>query len=386
MGFGKSGTALYASQLKKAKKVLIVVKAKLIPNWEEEISKWVDFKTPYKIVSYHFYTKLDTEPLVGFDFIIFDEAHHIKTFSGKATTAWYKFMFQNRQAHIVFMSATPKTRLITDYWRYLKVFHHKYLWENYEIKTQEHFLNYFCSYGRENGLFRNQYQQLTETIVIRVNEFEKLLKHCFLQRFLVPKGLEYIFTKVAKKEAKKLAALEMELWEELQEENAAVRDKRRTMRREIGMVKVPCTAKRIDELMESEPEHLVVFSYHKVAQEALKLLLKKHNVFVVNGNISADKRFEIIKKFKKEGGILLATIPACKEGYNFEFVQYVVFHELATSPEDNAQALGRLLRRTQKGEVTCEVVIVPGSYDDRIIKLNDSKKSGNIYKYNQLFT
>ncbi len=158
---GKTLTAILIAEKAKAKRVLVVTKAKALPDWLKTIK---DYKPamPIDVVSYHQAYKHSS---AAYDFAIIDEAHAI--LSGYPKPG--KILREVRQVvygkPIVYLSATPHAQ------SYSQLFHQFALWHKSPWAKFANFYRWHNVYGKPyvldiNGISITQYDRTQDDKVL----------------------------------------------------------------------------------------------------------------------------------------------------------------------------------------------------------------------------
>jgi superfamily II DNA or RNA helicase len=116
-------------------------------------------------------------------------------------------------------------------------------------------------------------------------------------------------------------------------------------------------------------KQVLIFSFFKRTIDYLKMrLLKKGiRVEIMYGNTPADKRYEIMERFRKGEFEILICSEVGSEGLDFEFCNILVNYDLPWNPMRVEQRIGRLDRFGQKAEkIFILNVQIPGTIEDDI--------------------
>ena len=116
-------------------------------------------------------------------------------------------------------------------------------------------------------------------------------------------------------------------------------------------------------------EQVLIFSFFKRTIDYLKkrLVEKGLRVEIMYGNTPADKRYELMEKFRQGKFEILICSEVGSEGLDFEFCNILVNYDLPWNPMRVEQRIGRLDRFGQKAEKIFILNIqVPGTIEDDI--------------------
>ncbi|CAL8464419.1 g3954 [Coccomyxa elongata] len=152
-----------------------------------------------------------------------------------------------------------------------------------------------------------------------------------------------------------------------------------------GPVKVKPAVEHISNLL-AQGRKLLVFAHHKVVLNALEDALKHMRVgdegppqqvghMRIGGSSSAQARGDAVAKFQSDPDcrVALLSIKAAGAGITLHAANTVLFVELAWTPADLIQAEARAHRLGQEQQVNVQYLLAPGSADEIIWSLVQSK-------------
>ncbi|BDA49699.1 probable SWI/SNF-related matrix-associated actin-dependent regulator [Coccomyxa sp. Obi] len=155
--------------------------------------------------------------------------------------------------------------------------------------------------------------------------------------------------------------------------------------RVTGPVKVKPAVEHISNLL-AQGRKLLVFAHHKVVLNALEDALKHMRVgdegpprqvghMRIDGRSSAQARGDAVAVFQRDPNcrVALLAIRAAGAGITLHAANTVLFVELAWTPADLTQAEARAHRLGQDQQVNVQYLLAPGSADDIIWSLVQSK-------------
>lgn len=386
-GLGKTIQALEAVKNTKAKVLVIVCPAIMQGTWLHHVTNLVPKEITTYIHSYEWYVKLtNLKPLlkeikdkeIG---VIVDEAHYIKTPTSKRTkTVQYLLSLENIVFKVL-LTGTPITRDVDDLFTQLKVFYPNFCRTIFEYRRR--YMNCIHSYfGDTFKGFKNDSAKA---------EIINYLKHCSLRRTKRSTGLELpsitrtpVFVDINKKIAKESLSIldyatkvingsdDYNMYKtDLAEEASHIA----SVRKALGVAKVPQTLQYIDHLLQSGTQKLIVFGVHidvvNLIYEALKANasykdIKTHRIIGATTNTQREK---IINEFQNEDTpqIIVANMIACGVGVTLTKAHTVVFAELDFTPSNIMQAEARVHRITQEHIVNSIFMIANESLDAKIL-------------------
>jgi SNF2 family DNA or RNA helicase len=144
-----------------------------------------------------------------------------------------------------------------------------------------------------------------------------------------------------------------------------------TIRREMGEAKVPLVAQHVDGLLDGGLDKVLVFTWHKTVLAELAERLRKYKPLTIEGSTSASAKYDRVEKFISEPKhqVLIGQIQSMGTGTDGiqKAANHAVFAEASWSPGQNEQAVDRLARMGQDNGVIAQFLIVPKSFDERVL-------------------
>jgi len=134
----------------------------------------------------------------------------------------------------------------------------------------------------------------------------------------------------------------------------------------------------LSELTENPGNKIVIFSQWKRMFELIIRELEKMDLPYVylNGDIPADKRNDMIERFRKEKHLrIFLSTDAGGVGVNLQSANILINVDLPWNPAVLEQRIGRIYRLGQKKQINVFNFISTGSIEHRILYLLDFKKS-----------
>lgn len=384
-GLGKTIQALEAVKNTKAKVLVIVCPAIMQGTWLHHVTNLVPKDITTYIHSYEWYVKLtNLKPLlkeikdkeIG---VIVDEAHYIKTPTSKRTkTVQYLLSLENIVFKVL-LTGTPITRDVDDLYTQLKVFYPNFCRSIFEYRRR--YMNCIHSY------FGDTFKGFKDDSA--KDEIINYLKHCSLRRTKRSAGLELpsitrtpVFVDINKKVAEKSLEIlnyatkvingvdDYTLYKtDLAEEASHIA----SIRKALGVAKVPQVLQYVEHLLQSGTQKLIVFGVHidvvNLIYEALKEKYKEIKTHRIIGATTNPQREKIINEFQNEDTpqIIVANMIACGVGVTLTKAHTVVFAELDFTPSNIMQAEARVHRITQEHIVNSIFIIANESLDAKIL-------------------
>ena len=390
-GLGKTVQALKACEKVDPQVLVIVCPAIMRGTWSHHVTNLMPSNIQVVINSYEWYVKLDNyksllksikEKKVA---VIVDESHYIKTPTSKRTKTVQHLLSLDNIVFKVLLSGTPITRDVDDLFTQLKVFYPDFCRSIFEYrkKYMRCIHNYF---GDVYKGFKNEYSR---------QEIIKYLKSCSLRRTKKSAGLNLpsiirtpVYIDINKKIAKESLSIldyatkvingvdDYTLYKtDLAEEANHIA----SIRKALGVAKVPQVLQYVEHLMQSGITKLVLFGVHvdvvNLIYESLKEKYKEIKTHRIIGATTSTQREKIIDEFQTNDTpqIIVANMIACGVGVTLTKSHTVVFAELDFTPSNIMQAEARVHRITQEHIVNSIFMIANESLDVKILDLIKDK-------------
>ena len=390
-GLGKTIQALKACEKVDPQVLVIVCPAIMRGTWSHHVSNLMPSNIQVVINSYEWYVKLDNykslvKSIKGKQVaVIVDEAHYIKTPTSKRTKTVQHLLSLDNIVFKVLLTGTPVTRDVDDLYTQLKVFYPDFCRSIFEYRKK--YMRCIHSYfGDVYKGFKNEYSR---------KEIIRYLKSCSLRRTKKSAGLNLpsivrqpVFIDINKKIAKESLSIlnyatkvingvdDYTLYKtDLAEEASHIA----SIRKALGVAKVPQVLQYVEHLLQSGITKLVLFGVHvdvvNLIYEALKEKYKDIKTHRIIGATTSTQREKIIKEFQEleTPQILVANMIACGVGVTLTKSHTVVFAELDFTPSNIMQAEARVHRITQEHIVNSIFMIANESLDAKILDLIKDK-------------
>ena len=390
-GLGKTIQALEAVKKTNAKVLVIVCPAIMQGTWLHHVTNLIPKETTTYIHSYEWYVKLEhyrnlLKQICNKKIaVIVDEAHYIKTPTSKRTKTVQHLLSLDNIVFKVLLTGTPITRDVDDLYTQLKVFYPSFCKSIFEYRKR--YMKCTHSYfGDVYKGFKNEYSR---------QEIIKYLKLCSLRRTKKSAGLNLpsivrqpVYIDINKKIAKESLSIldyatkvingvdDYTLYKtDLAEEASHIA----SIRKALGVAKVPQVLQYVEHLLQSGITKLVLFGVHvdvvNLIYESLKEKYKEIKTHRIIGATTSTQREKIIKEFQEleTPQILVANMIACGVGVTLTKAHTVVFAELDFTPSNIMQAEARVHRITQEHIVNSIFMIANESLDAKILELIKDK-------------
>ena len=390
-GLGKTVQALKACEKVDPQVLVIVCPAIMRGTWLHHVANLMPSNIQVVINSYEWYVKLDNYKSLLKSIkrkkvaVIVDEAHYIKTPTSKRTKTVQHLLSLDNIVFKVLLTGTPVTRDVDDLYTQLKVFYPSFCKSIFEYRKK--YMRCIHSYfGDVYKGFKNDYSR---------QEIIKYLKSCSLRRTKKSAGLNLpsivrqpVYIDINKKIAKESLSIldyatkvingvdDYTLYKtDLAEEASHIA----SIRKALGVAKVPQDLQYIEHLLQSGITKLVLFGVHvdvvNLIYESLKEKYKEIKTHRIIGATTSTQREKIIKEFQEleTPQILVANMVACGVGVTLTKSHTVVFAELDFTPSNIMQAEARVHRITQEHIVNSIFMIANESLDAKILDLIKDK-------------
>ena len=390
-GLGKTIQALKACEKVDPQVLVIVCPAIMRGTWSHHVDNLMPSNIQTIINSYEWYVKLDNYKSLLKSIkrkkvaVIVDESHYIKTPTSKRTKTVQHLLSLDNIVFKVLLTGTPVTRDVDDLYTQLKVFYPDFCKSIFEYRKK--YMRCIHSYfGDVYKGFKNDYSR---------QEIIKYLKSCSLRRTKKSAGLNLpsivrqpVYIDINKTIAKKSLEIldyatkvingvdDYTLYKtDLAEEASHIA----SIRKALGVAKVPQVLQYVEHLLQSGTQKLVVFGVHvdvvNLIYEAIKEKYKEIKTHRIIGATTSTQREKIINEFQEleTPQILVANMIACGVGVTLTKSHTVVFAELDFTPSNIMQAEARVHRITQEHIVNSIFMIANESLDAKILDLIKDK-------------
>ena len=390
-GLGKTVQALKACEKVDPQVLVIVCPAIMRGTWSHHVANLMPNSIQTIINSYEWYVKIDNyksllKSIKGKQVaVIVDEAHYIKTPTSKRTKTVQHLLSLDNIVFKVLLTGTPVTRDVDDLYTQLKVFYPDFCRSIFEYRKK--YMNCIHSYfGDVYKGFKNDYLR---------QEIINYLKSCSLRRTKKSAGLnlpsivrQSVYIDINKKIAKQSLEIlnyatkvinGMQDYDEYKTNLAEEANHIASIRKALGVAKVPQVLQYVEHLLQSGITKLVLFGVHvdvvNLIYESLKEKYKDIKTHRIIGATTSTQREKIIKEFQEleTPQILVANMIACGVGVTLTKSHTVVFAELDFTPSNIMQAEARVHRITQEHIVNSIFMIANESLDAKILDLIKDK-------------
>ena len=395
MGLGKSVTAIVTASSLCCARVLIIAPTNMLLVWEEEIHKWANFSTPetprqppniatvliskdvlttpranWVICSYGLTIRTDVLKNLQaqqFDLLILDEAHYIKNYKAKRTSAVTQNLWP-RATYRLLLSGTPFTRNIVDCFVPFSMILPSQFPSFYEF-TERYSYKRITQWGTNYYGLKNPEELkaiIRNNFYIRYRKEEVLteLPPKVYQKIILPP--EYSI-KVQSKEQAELEKEKLSILEQLTQGKPAFVPKTMAEHRRLqGEAKVVPITDFVANILDQE-EPVVLFAHHRGVISAYADALKKYNPLCITGDTPAIDRKAYVDQFQEgKTKLIICNFVAGGVGVTLTRSRTVVLAELDWVASTIMQAIDRVHRIGAKSQVTIYWFMAKSSLDGEI--------------------
>jgi len=429
MGLGKTVQALAWCQLHPEKRPILVVCPSIVKiNWMRETLKWVtgttpvilEGRTPYSfngnvvIINYDIIEAwADDLKVYGFEVLLADEGHYIKSDKAKRTKAFKKV--SKYIDNIVFLTGTPIENKPIEIFNMVNILNPD-IFPNYWKFTHRYCEAHINDYGGRDASGSSNtdelYRILTKTVMIRRKKSEVLTELPPKQVSIVPLPLsnkkeyayaEMQFIKYVHDEfehdlktkdgfEKELVAYakrhKLEISEDLDNSDiATIKEKKMSSANSAAKAmiqmnklkqlavkgKIHSIIEWIDDFLESG-EKLVVFALNRDVVETLNNHYKSS--VKVYGGMTDNQRQKSIDRFQNDPkcNLFFGNIEAAGIGLTLTVASNVAILQYPWTPGKLAQAIDRVHRITQTKQVTVWNLIAENTIEEKVLEVLSSKE------------
>lgn len=394
MGLGKSRQAIVALDKLGLGRGLIICPAAVREVWLGELKKfstrprkiikgkdiqdlnlWLRGKVDVLLLSYEMATSW-AKRMEGdvIPFIIFDEAHYLKSKGAGRTRALLgseadgAYGLARWSAYAWFLTGTPNPNDAADIWTVMRFCGATKLTQR--IFQDRYFRKRVGTYSTSHTVREEMLPELKQAI--RSFSLRRTKKEVGLQ--LPPIWLTTTMVDGNTAEIRELLRgypnLEKAIVEAVEKGGLSFIDAQHvaTLRRLVGEAKAPAFAELLIEELKDGLSKVVVFGIHRRALDTLQDRIHAAGVGAVriDGLTSENDRIRAVSSFSGDGEIrvLLGNIRAAGTGLTLTAAADVIMFEQDWSPAANAQALMRVHRIGQTREVNARFITLSNSIDE----------------------
>ncbi len=366
MGLGKTMQAIAAMvALKNEGKhhFMVVCPASVLINWCREIAKFSDFEVTkvhggddeallnwrknggVAVTTYESISRFELPEKFKFAMLVADEAHYVKNPEAKRTKALSALL--SKTEGVLFMSGTPLENKVEEMCFLVSLL-------NKEISKEIESVKYIST----------------------AQQFRAELAPVYLRR-----TREDVLTELPE-------LVEKEQWCEVNtQEQSAYRDAvmsenfmaMRQVSWNVSDINNSTKAQRLLELCDKAKEEgrkVIVFSFFRETLRKAQALLSDRCMEVITGEVSPQRRQEIVDEFGKAdpGTVLISQVQAGGTGINIQCASVIIFCEPQIKPSIENQAISRAYRMGQVRDVLVFRLLSDETVDERMLEILREKQ------------
>jgi SWI/SNF-related matrix-associated actin-dependent regulator 1 of chromatin subfamily A len=433
-GLGKTPTAICFANEIRAKRVLVICPANIRRQWANRIREWSTMRWPYivypvlnsgrgvhpeaewTVVSYD----LARTPAIGaalargkYDLLIIDEAHYAKSIDAARTHALfgdhtgtmreairddigeiigYNVLFEalaGRSERVLALTGTPLPNRPREAYTLAR----NLCFDAIDWMSEASFKDRFNPSARMEGKRKDGTTYIyNKEEAGRHGELNNRLRSHFmcrhLKRDVAPQLKLPIYDIVLVDETaavRQALAAESLLHLDPDDENvfsnamAEIPGDVARVRHMMGVAKAPFVAEYVKMILDGGEDKVFVFGWHIEVLDILQHALQKFGVIRIDGRTGEKRKEELKNEFIKNPNIRIALGNIQSIGTGTDGLQEVcsraISAEASWVPGENEQAVERLDRLGQKGQVLADFLVAPGSIDERILSGAIRKKT-----------
>lgn len=411
MGLGKTAQAIRALDLVEAKNVLCLCPAVARVHWLRELSRFS--RRTWSSTAVLSAADAETLPPIGFtscsydlmlnkrvrallsrrqwDVVLLDEAHYIRRTTAARTRHALSIARQAKRTWAI--TGTPMVRDASDLFPLLE---HFGVWKG----GYWPFAHQFCEVretpfglkiepgvrnkeqlGRMLGsvMLRRTKEQLNlglpplmyDRVVVQPSPVERRVWECYFPGFILAEHRLKADLAQAESAIRQLLDTAQTGDESMRALNALTDSTGpiKSLRQWIALQKAPAIIELLKtELDANAYDKIIVFCVHRALIEELRMQLEDYRPVTIYGGTPATQRAAMVDRFQQRPKcrIFIGQITAAGTAIDLTAANQVLMAESDWLPANNAQAIMRAHRRTQKRPVTVRWVDMAGSVDERI--------------------
>ena len=392
MGLGKTFQTLsLIGSLKLKKPALVVAPASVVYVWQDEIDKFMpnlkkviltgtpdqrkkilDDAENYDVIiaNYHIVRNdLDMLELLEFSLVVLDEAQMIKNPQAKVSLAVKRLNSEKRLA----LSGTPVENRLTDLWSIFD-----FLIPGFLGSYQTFVDNY-----ESGGASRHELADRVRPLILRRTK-EKVAKE------LPPRTEEIIRCSMQPDQQELYKKLMADAKHQVKQQKFSIFAALTRLRQTccdpaligeefeaIASAKLECLLDMLQPIVD-EGHSVLVFSQFTSMLQRVEDRLEEMNLnsFKLTGATPTKKRPELVKEFNEcsDPSVFLLSLKAAGTGLTLTKADYVFIYDPWWNPAAEQQAIDRAHRIGQDKPVFVYKLVVQGSVEEKILKLQEEKK------------
>ena len=366
MGLGKTMQAIAAMvALKNEDKhhFMVVCPASVLINWCREIAKFSDFEVTkvhggdeeallnwrknggVAVTTYESVSRFDLPEKFKFSMLVADEAHYVKNPEAKRTKALTSLL--QKTEGVLFMSGTPLENKVEEMCFLVSLL-------NEEISRELEEVKYISTAEQFKGELAPVYLRRTrEDVLTELPELVEKEQWCEVNSVEQKAYKDAVMSE-------NFMAMRQVSWNVSDMENSS-------------------KAQRLLELCDKakdEGRKVIVFSFFRETLRKVQGLLSDRCMEVITGEVSPQRRQEIVDEFGKaeNGAVLICQVQAGGTGINIQCASVIIFCEPQIKPSIENQAISRAYRMGQVRDVLVYRLLSDETIDERMLEILRTKQ------------
>lgn len=352
VGLGKTIQALTVIKNTGARKVLVVCPKTLIEMWKREIKRYFP-KLYFDVTNYE---QLKGSRPIGFDLVICDEAHYIKTHTAQRTEAVLRYIDMSK--YFLFLSGTLAPNRLSELYVFLACCgevennYHKFMSKYF---TKMPFGGFYDSpkSGRGDELL-NKYKNicvrnLQKDVLTELPEKNRIHESFYTDDKEIAKLMEE-YKKILSNYPSESLLYDELIGGKIGDDGIGFMQRYRVA---SEIVKVPIVIEKSSDILD-EGKKVLIFSYSREAQEKIYQEFKaSHNAVKISSDMKTEERYASEVAFTTDESCkVLVCSMLIAEGMNLQAQCHIcLFTGIDWTPKNLIQPEGRLHRIGQKNSV-----------------------------------
>jgi len=415
MGLGKTLQALATLEYCSSRgeivyPAIVMCPSNLVLNWKAEVEKWIPSRKATVVVDRSVFPEEEHDIIVigyanihhwvkslkGYESLICDESHYLKTPTAQRTKAAIKISKTIKSGVVLCLTGTPVTNRPAEYASQLEI-----IGRLNELGGTWGFYRRYC------GAFKDKWGHWNTSGATNLQELNEILRSlCYIRRTkeqVLPELPDVIHDRhvvsLSEKHRAEYIKAEDDIVEYLVQRakeiaieigkspySAAVVAKIKT-ESNIHLVKLSVLRRlaakgKMDSIKEwvkaqiEAGEKVVIAAHHR---DVVDYLANEFGGLKIQGGMDVQDVEKAKEDFQtlstEEAPVIVLSMQAAKTGHTLTAAQKVLFVELPWTPADVDQLYSRCHRLGQKGSVMVTYAIATGTVDEQIYDLIQSKRS-----------
>jgi len=408
MGLGKTIQAIGTVNALALNRVVVVCPASLKQNWKREIETWLTrdlsvavyddgpMTADIEIVNYSLLsTRHERLPEIINEYapelLVLDESHFIKNKDAKRTKAAQQIDADRR----LYLTGTPIKNRPIELWQQLKGLTDEFdFWPFAKTYCGARKTRFGWEMDGATNLDELQ-ERLRSSVMVRRQKADVLTDLPEKMRQVIPlaqngmgdlvdeeqQAYEEHEDRIADAKRRKAQAevndneaAYQEAVKDLKEARQVAFERMAEIRKQIALQKTDYVIQHLNSVLESE-DKVVVFAHHKQAIQRLQNEFGDQAV-ALTGDTPPAERQRAVDRFQEdpETTVFIGSIHAAGTGITLTAASHVVFAEIDWTPSVNRQCEDRCHRIGQDDTVHVQYLVVDGSLESRIARMNVRKQ------------